>query len=99
MKICATGHRPDKLGGYDSNNPLRLAIKEQIREQIIKLAPAFAYSGMALGVDQDFAAICLSLSVPFIAAIPFKGQESRWPAESQRVYLNLLNQAYSVYYV
>ncbi|TXH40513.1 MAG: hypothetical protein E6Q97_39475 [Desulfurellales bacterium] len=29
--IAITGHRPDKLGGYDRDNPIRVAVREQIR--------------------------------------------------------------------
>lgn len=53
-------------------------------------------SGMALGVDQWAAEICVELGVPFTAAVPFVGQESRWPEESQRRYQLLLQKAYNV---
>lgn len=41
-----------------------------------------AFSGVALGVDQDFCGVCtrLSPSVPYVAVVPFPGQESRWPS-------------------
>lgn len=45
---------------------------------------------MALGVDQDFAYVCVELAIPFTAAIPFVGQESRWTEDSQRFYYELL---------
>ena len=41
---------------------------------------------MALGVDQWAAHIAHKLGIPFIAAIPFEGQEKAWPEKSQKVY-------------
>lgn len=54
---------------------------------------------MALGVDQDFAYVCVEKSIPFIAAIPFVGQESTWPIPSQEFYKELLSYAYCTYVV
>jgi uncharacterized phage-like protein YoqJ len=48
---------------------------------------------MALGVDQDFAEICIQLGIPFTAAVPHLGQEVLWPEESQNKYRGLLGQA------
>lgn len=53
-------------------------------------------SGMALGVDQWFAEICIGLGIPFTAAVPCDGHESRWPAESQAHYRALLQKAHYV---
>jgi len=65
-------------------------------ETLIQLSPTSAISGMALGVDQDFAWVCISLGLPFLAAIPFAGQESNWPHESRDFYHRLLERAYHV---
>jgi uncharacterized phage-like protein YoqJ len=54
---------------------------------------------MALGIDQDFARVCIEMRIPFIAAIPFVGQESNWPFESQQRYQEILSYAYCVYVV
>jgi len=54
---------------------------------------------MALGVDQDFAFTCVEMQIPFIAAVPFLGQESTWPRESQEFYRELLAHAYCQYVV
>jgi uncharacterized phage-like protein YoqJ len=43
-------------------------------------------TGMALGVDQWAANIARKMKIPYIAAIPFEGQESKWPKRSQRTY-------------
>lgn len=51
---------------------------------------------MALGVDQDFAYVCYEMAIPFVAAIPFVGQENNWPQHSQDWYEWLLIRAESV---
>ena len=54
---------------------------------------------MALGADQYFANVCIKLKIPFIAAIPFIGQEAVWPAESKRIYKIILAKAESQHIV
>lgn len=99
MKVMVTGHRPNKLGGYDENNPIRVALKDVMRERLAALSPEEAMCGMALGIDQDFGWLCVELGVPFIAAVPFEGQETTWPAASQKRYHELLAHAKEVVYV
>jgi uncharacterized phage-like protein YoqJ len=96
MNLAVTGHRPQKIGGYDESSSLRTAIRRAIRLQIEVLQPDYGLTGMALGVDQDFAQVCIDLGVPFIAAVPFAGQESRWPEPSQQRFTELLSQAHDV---
>jgi hypothetical protein len=48
---------------------------------------------MALGVDQWVAKLCIDNDIPFTAAIPFDGFESRWPERSQLEYRRLLEKA------
>lgn len=98
--VAFTGHRPDKLGGYGSVNPFRDRLKEKLARRLTELrvehSDLCCISGMALGFDQWAAKVCLDLKIPFTAAIPFAGQESRWPAESQAVYRALLARAVDV---
>lgn len=91
--VAFTGHRPDKLGGYRTPNRKYNWVCWRIEEELLKLEPEKAISGMALGVDQWGARICVRLGIPFIAAIPFVGQESQWPESSQRDYKALLTKA------
>jgi uncharacterized phage-like protein YoqJ len=89
--IAATGHRPDKLGGYSEEVFAKLT---SLAEDIIVLArPKTVISGMALGWDQAVAQAAVNKGVPFIAAVPFVGQEKKWPVESQERYRRLLNLA------
>jgi uncharacterized phage-like protein YoqJ len=96
MNLTVTGHRPPKIGGYVQTDPLRVAVKRAMMEIVEKIKPDFGITGMALGVDQDFADICVALDIPFIAAVPFKGQENAWPEESRDNYEELLSLAHKV---
>lgn len=93
MRVAATGHRPDKIGGYDFYAPQRVWVRDQIKQALIDLKATHGISGMALGVDQDFAYVCIELAIPFTAAIPFVGQEEAWPQHSQEWYEWLLIRA------
>lgn len=93
MKVAVTGHRPNKLGGYNPLAPLNLAIKELLREKVELIKPRSMISGMALGVDTMWAEIAMEKRIPLIAAIPFEFQYIRWPSESQHHYRKLLNYA------
>lgn len=89
MIVAVTGHRPDKLGGYSENASKKLvrfasSALEFWKEDIEII------TGMSLGWDQAIAHSCALLGIPFVAAIPFKGQESRWPDGGQYRYHRLL---------
>jgi len=92
MKLAGTGHRPDKLGGWDVPAAhgrvidLGLAVLEQ-------LEPSEVMSGMACGWDMALAEAAVMKGVPFVAAIPFEGQESRWSSFYQKQYRRLLGEA------
>lgn len=101
VKVAATGHRPPKIGGYDEWNPIRMHIRKIMVKDLLELKAKFALegrmlvgiSGMALGIDQDFARACCTAEVPFDAYIPFEGQHLAWPNASQKTYKNLLEKA------
>ena len=97
MILAGSGHRPDKLPdkatGYDYNNPVYKYIKTELYKIIDELKPTKIISGMALGFDTILAQTAIELSIPFIAAIPFVGQEKIWPQSSKDTYNKLLNLA------
>jgi uncharacterized phage-like protein YoqJ len=94
MLIAATGHRPNKLGGY---GPKVYRDLVRLAEAYIDLAkPSGIISGMALGWDQAWADAGINKGVPVHAAVPFVGQESRWPKESQDNFNRILKQCASV---
>lgn len=96
MILAITGHRPPKIGGYDPTAPLRVAVRAAIRKHLLEFKPEKGISGMALGVDQDFAEECHALDIPFVAAVPFKGQEGAWPEAARAHYDYLLGLAETV---
>lgn len=93
MIIAVTGHRPPKLGGYELPNPTYISVCQKIESALKELKPEKVISGMALGVDLWFAHIATKLNIPFIAAIPFIGQDGKWPIESRKIYKILLAKA------
>jgi uncharacterized phage-like protein YoqJ len=98
MRIGCTGHRPHRLGGYSDDifkKLIDLAHLELIKYQNCYLR---GITGMALGWDQAFAMACIRSSVPFVAAVPFKGQERQWPPQAQSRYKYILGEAAEIVY-
>lgn len=97
MILAATGHRPEKLGGYTADVDSRLCA---LALKHVKLMhPTEVISGMALGWDMAIARAALVANVPFVAAVPFHGQELRWPVASQIMYRQLLDAASLIEFV
>jgi uncharacterized phage-like protein YoqJ len=86
MIVAFTGHRPDKLGGYKLPNPTYLRVCQKIDTALKEIKPDKVITGMALGIDQWAASIAHKLGIPFLAAIPFEGQEKAWPEASQKTF-------------
>lgn len=97
MILACTGHRPSKLGGYGEG--VRERLVELASDSLGRLAPERVITGMALGWDQAVAEAAILRGLPFIAAIPFAGQEKVWPAASQERYRKMLKLAMEVAYV
>lgn len=97
MILAATGHRPDKLGGYgyDVLNKLTYLAEKYLDE----VDPDKIISGMALGWDMAWANAGIRLGYPVIAAVPFEGQERMWRNESKKDYFKLLDQCSEIIYV
>ena len=95
MILAGTGHRPDKLGGYGPSEKQTL-VRAAIREKLIELKPERVISGFALGFDQWFAEEAMRLGIPVTAAVPFIGQESTWPWQSQSHYKDLISKCAEV---
>jgi len=100
MRVMVTGHRPARCGGYKTPNPTEQWVRTNLRAVLVGMKARneklTAVSGMALGVDTIFAEVCIDLGIPFIAAVPFKDQDSRWPESSQDSYKRLLAAAKKV---
>jgi uncharacterized phage-like protein YoqJ len=92
MILSGTGHRPEVLGGYDKFDTL----VAYARSVVPSYNPTKLITGMALGWDQAIALAAIDLSIPFIAAVPFKGQDAVWPKQSQDLYQEILSKASEV---
>lgn len=89
--IAATGHRPEKLGGYGAE--IQRDLKHLAKRYFLVHRPKQVITGMALGWDQAIALACIQLHIPFIAALPFEGQEQRWSTEQRGLYFSILMHA------
>jgi uncharacterized phage-like protein YoqJ len=108
MTYGFTGHRPPRLGGYgkEARQKLYNFAHKVVR---IYLDPEYGYSigqnntaivGMAQGWDMAVASACVTLDVPYTAAVPFPGQELVWPdPEIRALYKSLVESAAHVVYV
>lgn len=106
--IAFTGHRPGNLPcRYDRNHACYKSIKERLLKVLIRAIDngvTHFITGMAIGFDQ-WALECLlelrakDYTFTIVAAVPCKGQESKWPTESQQHYRALLKACDTVCYV
>lgn len=98
-KIAVTGHRPNKLYGYNLKNEKWISLGFQMRnflkDRLNMYNEIECITGMALGVDQLFGLVALKLkkenyNVKICSAIPCRGQELKWPNKDywQRIYDN-----------
>lgn len=93
MQMVVCGHRPQKLGKGLSDHSFHERVKKDLRSMITSQNPDLVYTGMAIGVDQWAAEICLDEGIPFVAAIPFRDQPNVWPQRVQDHYRFLLKRA------
>lgn len=92
MKIAITGHRPNKLGNdYDLTSELIRRIRLEIYDILRNKKATELITGMALGIDTLFAQIAIDYCFPFIAALPCKNQQSKWPERSRITYNKIIN--------
>lgn len=97
ISLCGSGHRSHKLG-LTLRDTLS-TLPNIIIPQLIHLRPQVIYSGMALGWDQAIAYSAILCSIPFVAAIPFDGFNSKWDSEQKRLHDQLVGYAYLVHHV
>jgi len=93
-----TGHRPDKLFGYDMSDSRYEKIKEFFKQVLVLSGCTEAISGMALGSDTIFANAVLELKeegypIKLVCAIPCRGFTSKWPKESVEEYAKIVKKA------
>lgn len=103
-KMFITGHRPDRLWGYDIQDERYINLKNRIKEILIEKKCTELYDGMALGVDMVAAIAVLELrdlghDIKLHACIPCAGQDKLWNLSDRVRYQELLNRADVVEYV
>lgn len=95
LKIWITGHRPNKLELNSKNGPYPIIMETMEREfkKLKKTHELTIITGMAVGIDMMAAFWAVKLNIPFIAAVPFSGQEKVWPESTKLKYKEYLKQA------
>jgi len=103
---CFTGHRPNKLNGYNpaDNKELLWKLHEAIVDHIENKGVSVFITGMALGIDTWAAKIVLKLKekypdIHLVAAVPCKAQDSKWIDSAKKEYNKILDKCDDVYYV
>jgi uncharacterized phage-like protein YoqJ len=96
MILGVTGHRPYRLALRSSQVPLLDAFA---RDVLTEMAPTKVIIGMQRGWDTACARACAQLTIPFIAAVPWKGFDADWGAEDKAFLVTLLSVAETVKYI
>lgn len=97
-RVSFTGYREEKLNFFGEDDPLCIALKRRLYEQIERLADDGAdsfNSGMALGVDTWAAEAVLELKklrpeIRLIAVLPCPEQDKLWRDNQKRRYREIL---------
>ena len=97
-RIAVTGHRPDKLGGYEATANFRI-IRHHMCQLIMLFDNPTLLSGGALGIDQLWIEAGIELGTPVEAILPFEGYSDKWPLFARRKYQDLLDKCSAVRYV
>lgn len=91
--VCFTGHRPQKLYGYNMDSVEYIELRSFLKKAIANLienhnAHTFIFGG-ALGIDQIAFSICEELkekypTIKLVLAKPFEHQSIKWKPVDQR---------------
>ncbi len=84
--LAFTGHRPQRLGGFNPDNPTALWVRAQLAEAIgraIRAGFSTFIAGGALGFDYWAAGAVLDQQQQLILALPFAGHDQRWNDQSR----------------
>jgi uncharacterized phage-like protein YoqJ len=104
MVVAVTGHRPNKMYGYDLYDARYIKIKNEMKQFLIEKKCTVGISGMALGIDQLFALAIIELKeegydIQLWCAIPCRNHSCKWPKHAQELYQKILERADKVVYV
>lgn len=93
MILGVTGHKPNKLGSYKIPNPTYNFVMAETAKTVLEYKPSKIITGLCIGYAQWVAELAIKLNIPFIAAVPFMGQELLWSKDAQSTYRQLLHHA------
>lgn len=97
VRIAWTGHRPDKLGGYNKTNPIYVDVRKRMKIKIEKSVERFGnvqwITGGALGVDQMAAELLHEMGLPYIVAAPCHRLSEPWPSHARERYNEICRNA------
>lgn len=104
VRLAGTGHRPNKLGGYNATRRDHAGIRKLMNdtENVIKqVKPDLVISGGALGFDQYLAVCAAAAGIPLFLALPCKPFGDNWPEKSlgSKLHRFLIAKAAYVHYV
>ena len=96
--ISVTGHRPNKLYGYDVADWRYTKLKNDLRVLLVHNHCTEAITGMAMGVDMIFAIAVLELQkegydIKLHCAIPCQNHDAMWSDETKDLYHRILKRA------
>lgn len=97
--LGVTGHRLHLLPGYrgdGSSQKLRTRLLTLAMDEMENWHPDLVNTGMATGWDMAVAAACMMLNIPFVAYVPFEGQDRNWSEADRSMYRSLLDEAKDV---
>lgn len=104
--LCFTGHRPNKLKGYNpkDNKELLWFLHDIIVDCVENYAVDTFITGMALGIDTWAARIVLKLKekyphIKLVAAVPCDKQWAKWSAGNKAEWEDIISKADTVHYV
>ncbi len=105
---CCTGHRPKgfpfRYGEDEQKHDAYLrALRQRVEFVVTQYGVTHFISGMAIGVDMDFAEIVIELrsrfSVTLECAIPCANQTLKWSDKEKSRYTEILSQADEVNFI
>lgn len=74
--LAGTGHRPNRLGGYNLTTDRKLRVLASTGVQ--QLRPTYGYCGGALGWDMVWGAALMEAGIPYCLALPWPGMGDNW---------------------
>ncbi len=103
LRVGVLGPRPSNLDGHDPQNAKRVFIRNEICKILSEYQKRYkaivGLTGLALGVEQDFAQVCIDCRIDYVTYLPYAEQENGWEKLGTNVlthYQSLLNKSHQV---